>query len=307
MASTGAAQASLVSSHQWFVRGPVTPGVRRLLGVSVKVVRLSSWRDIQEAHGKLAERDERLLFRGQSVSTWPLSTSIERLGRRFGLSGVEMEERERFLLREFQRHYHRYSAHSPDRDDRLRWMSLMQHHGAPTRALDFTYSFWIAVFFAVEEFEPDCVAAVWTVSVAALSRVVRAEVPDLFAELQEDPTGGKAPELAARLLKSEKRVVVPVSPLAQDERLAIQQGIHLVPLSLLAPMQELVDGTIPDGVEKYEIALDLDGLVEALGGLQRMNIDRRVLFPDLDGLAGGLRQRIALRHLFPPDGYWGDV
>src|SRR5436309_276549 len=39
----------------------------------------------------------------------------------------------------------------------LEWLALMQHYGAPTRLLDFSYSFWIALFFAFEAAEDDCV------------------------------------------------------------------------------------------------------------------------------------------------------
>jgi len=38
----------------------------------------------------------------------------------------------------------------------------MQHHGAPTRLLDFTYSFYIAAYFALEESEKDC--AIWALN-----------------------------------------------------------------------------------------------------------------------------------------------
>src|SRR3989304_1877564 len=38
---------------------------------------------------------------------------------------------------------------------------IMQHYGAPTRLLDFTYSVYVAAYFAVEEAEDDCV--VWAV------------------------------------------------------------------------------------------------------------------------------------------------
>src|SRR6058998_3676205 len=38
----------------------------------------------------------------------------------------------------------------------LEWLALMQHYGAPTGLLDFTRSFWIALFFAFEEAESDC-------------------------------------------------------------------------------------------------------------------------------------------------------
>src|SRR5881227_953261 len=38
----------------------------------------------------------------------------------------------------------------------LEWLALMQHYGAPTRLLDFTESFWIALYFAFEDAEEDC-------------------------------------------------------------------------------------------------------------------------------------------------------
>ena len=36
-------------------------------------------------------------------------------------------------------------------DNRLEWLALMQHYGAPTRLLDFTRSPYVACFFALEE------------------------------------------------------------------------------------------------------------------------------------------------------------
>jgi hypothetical protein len=59
----------------------------------------------------------------------------------------------------------------------------MQHHGAPTRLLDFTYSIYVAAYFALESADAD--AAVWAVnapwalrtSVAVLSSSRRAEAP----------------------------------------------------------------------------------------------------------------------------------
>jgi FRG domain len=46
------------------------------------------------------------------------------------------------LIREFQRKAHHYPATVPDLDDTLESLALMRHHGAPTRLLDWIYSFF---------------------------------------------------------------------------------------------------------------------------------------------------------------------
>ena len=42
-------------------------------------------------------------------------------------------------------------------------VSTMQHHGAPTRLLDFTYSVYVAAYFALENADSDG-CAVWAVN-----------------------------------------------------------------------------------------------------------------------------------------------
>ena len=80
------------------------------------------------------------VYRGQGSAEWNLSTSLERCFQR---ENVPLEDRLRFereLQRDFRRVYHQYSQHVPTPNAVMEWTSLMQHHGAPTRLLDFTYS-----------------------------------------------------------------------------------------------------------------------------------------------------------------------
>ena len=44
------------------------------------------------------------------------------------------------IARIFQRKAHLFLTHIPERSDTFQWLALMQHHGAPTRSLDFTWS-----------------------------------------------------------------------------------------------------------------------------------------------------------------------
>jgi hypothetical protein len=51
---------------------------------------------------------------------------------------------------------------------------LIQHHGGPTRLLDFTHSFYVAAFFALERATED--VAVWAVNLDRLENAVRKKV-----------------------------------------------------------------------------------------------------------------------------------
>src|SRR5437762_2884401 len=85
------------------------------------------------------------LFRGLRNPNWSLDTTLERASRRHGICPKAYEKA---IVREFQRHAPAYLSRVPSCDDYVEWLALMQHYGAPTRFLDFTKSFWIALFFA---------------------------------------------------------------------------------------------------------------------------------------------------------------
>ena len=63
------------------------------------------------------------------------------------------------MLRKFRGFAHHYLLCRPDGGDLLEWRALMQHHGAPTKLLDCTYSFPVAAYFAAREADTDF--AIW--------------------------------------------------------------------------------------------------------------------------------------------------
>lgn len=87
------------------------------------------------------------VFRGLKSVEHELEPSIER--------AIEPSENwaafEPLLLAEFQSkaRLYRNAYDLPQLDDRLSWLALMQHYGVPTRLLDFTYSPYLALYFAL--------------------------------------------------------------------------------------------------------------------------------------------------------------
>src|SRR5262245_30744213 len=112
--------------------------------------------------GQVHEYDHRgWIYRGQRCSDWQIKSSIERFFEREAISTIRREKVETELRRDFMRAYHHYGDHIPREERVIEWASLMQHHGAPTRFADFTYSLYIAAYFALEAADGDC--AVWCI------------------------------------------------------------------------------------------------------------------------------------------------
>src|SRR5262245_31034575 len=165
-------------------------------------------------------------FRGQPNAQWLLSTTIERAARRYGFPDGGLRNREVVLLNNFQRRAHHYINDLPSIDDRLEWLALMQHHGAPTRLLDFTHSFYIAAFFALESAEQD--AAIWALS-------TEFTMGHTSNHLSGTKTIFDLDEESRAVLQAHfsgcqtSTCVMLVEPHRMNERLAVQQGCFVVP------------------------------------------------------------------------------
>jgi FRG domain len=99
------------------------------------------------------------IFRGQSEDK-PLATTLERRLLSWGIDLKRGPAIERALLREFRRRL-RGEEYTRVKDDALYCLALMQHHGAPTRLLDCTYSPFVAAQMAIKEGKKQKDHAIW--------------------------------------------------------------------------------------------------------------------------------------------------
>lgn len=112
--------------------------------------------------GQQVNLKERWVFRGQSNADWGLTTSLERFvvdNKAQILTELELRSAETSAIENFQREA-AMSYHSKY-DEKVEWLGLMQHYGAPTRLLDFTESPLVALYFASRaQFDSDF--SVWS-------------------------------------------------------------------------------------------------------------------------------------------------
>jgi FRG domain len=186
------------------------------------------------------------IYRGQTHDL-PLKTSFERALFDWKIPFEWALETEWQTIREFQRRtldplYKRVH------DDTLFCLALMQHHGAPTRLLDCSYSPFAAAAFAMEKGPQgeNKVPVVWCFSMKWPWDKTEENTKHKQAfklrnkdDKRNDQTflklynvGAKAkPSLSERFVKSE-------NPLQLNERLSTQQGVFLCPADVTVSFEK---------------------------------------------------------------------
>jgi hypothetical protein len=247
---------------------------------------IGSWRELDDAIGDL--RGDRVhspwVFRGLARSSYSNVSSLARLGDDF-------RSLERHLIRNFRKYAHRERP-GPALWD---WLSLAQHHGLPTRLLDWTFSPFVAAHFATAT-SPDHEAIVWGVDCEA----AHAELPaDLRAALRAEGAlvfttellAHHAPTLEALdALTEDEPFVLFFEPPSLDDRIINQSAV----LSAISDPTHQMDDWMEDHPHAWHAwRITREAKSEIRERLDQGNVTERVLLPGLDGLAAWLRRYYA--------------
>lgn len=249
------------------------------------------------------------IYRGAD-STFNLETSLERAQKRIDIPAMRSPGLEEAYMRAFRRHYHVYAAQLPAPTDDVQWLSLMQHHGAPTRLLDWSYSVYVAAYFAQEEGEND--GAIWKLNLKWCDEQSRKRLQEA-GKAEEDIKYLKyqhieADEQAFRRLFMEEPavdVIAAINPFQQSQRHTIQKSISLCPGNVAKSFEANLAAM--SGWERNVMRLIMPKTIrlEALGALYEMGMTRAVLFPGLDGFSQSLRVYDPLIHPLQDGRGWG--
>jgi hypothetical protein len=208
---------------------------------------------------------DRYLFRGVADADWRLQSSFD---RRFAGARDPQGLSER-LLDEFRAG----SADLVDPGifaDRTRALALAQHHGLPTRLLDWTVSPYVAALFAFSG----------TVADGGKQR--------RFASIW-------ALHLDARIWNRPDGVALVTGPATANPRQRNQGGCFTRLLGPFTSVDEYVEQTDHPGPALTQMTIPSREAPRALAHLEMMGITVGRLFPDLDGAARAavIRARLA--------------
>jgi hypothetical protein len=237
------------------------------------------------------------IFRGQRKSSWSLETSLERWTRDMPL--LEAEGRVLYL---FNRRAHQFRSRFdlPEDNDILGWLALLQHHGAPTRLLDWTTSPFVALYFALEGVEKDQTepSAVWAIERQWLhqcaAKSLEAKAGSENAKKIALLAGSHSESFKSWIVDEGPQLVLPVDPYRQHDRVSSQQAVFLAPGSLTVSFETnlFADADQPRK-HIFKIEVPTTGRARMLQYLRDvLNISHATLFPGLDGLASSLRHSV---------------
>lgn len=123
----------------------------------MEIVKINNFGNLLETF-ESQKTGQNYVYRGVSSSSYDLTTS---LGRSKSVSGKSIKKLETRLVKLFKESSIPYLEHKPSNE--LEWLAVAQHHGLPTRLLDWSYNPLVSTYFAVET-NPEQDAAVYILS-----------------------------------------------------------------------------------------------------------------------------------------------
>ena len=251
-----------------------------------ELVDLATPNEPDEASGRLRDTS---VYRGMSDASAQLLTRLDRLG------GVEPPHAkaglEAHLLRNFLRNGRPFLEGKQERFWEL--MVVAEHHGLPTRLLDWTHSPIVAAHFATLAHAPESDRVIWKLDWKQVHERFGLRPFTFLVEDLDEVLAGRGFQdgwdfLDAKIAAAQHFVCL-LDPPAVTPRIAVQSGAFTLSSAKDKALDQiLAEAGIGDALTRFIIPRDCAGYIR--DQLDLCTVDERRLFPGLDGIAAELRR-----------------
>ena len=228
------------------------------------------------------------VYRGAADASRPLLTSLDRLG------GTNPPHTKAKLEAHLLRNFVRYSRPHMDASITDEWEVLVaaQHHGLPTRLLDWTYSPLVAAHFATVGAARGTDRAVWRLDWQRVHEAfgfppLSLLPQDVSRALDRTESRGEEGVSPWRLFETDPGrapFACLIEPPSLDDRIVAQSAVFTLCSDTSRSFDRFLDGQgLADALTR--IVVPAADVARIRDQLDLVGIDERHLFPDLDGVA----------------------
>ena len=195
---------------------------------------------------------------------------------------------ENHLLRNFRKYA---SRNLVEYDSDWHWLALAQHHGLPTRLLDWTFSPFVALHFATVNLDKiDRNGVIWAVNYDDYHNIL----PELLSnDLKEEGAALFTVEILAKTKKNLRDLesidknpfILFFEPPSIDERIVNQSALFSILSHPDLTCDKYLENNPLSEDSSFKVIIPSDLKWEIRDKLDQANITERVLFPGLDGLS----------------------
>lgn len=233
---------------------------------------------IQQAWGEI------IWFRGHYNLQWSLLPTL--LRTRTQIASVMAGED--LAIKVFQQNAKTILNNTPG--NLMELLFWMQHHGAPTRLLDWSESPLVALYFAThdEHISEDLDGAIWFLNPIELNKNISINEYDNFipAYSDKDIIGTYDPEYMKQNTRIQNKPVAMIAT-RNNPRIQAQQGVFTIHHLDFTPIEDIGD---KNHIKKFTIPASAKKSLKK--ELKMLGITHLQLFPELDSIGKIVREKL---------------